>query len=190
MNLPLILQYLQERGYEIFSDDIFPYNLNIVGRRRIHSRVNHFDDILEIYWLYHGQWQSRSYTITTLPGLPWLLKPFTKKGTAVLAAGQYRDAYTIGRFKGRYPALIQVKPVSVYRDANLDDLINKDASTLETGYFGIDIHKAGILTPLVGLSSAGCQVFQKEQDFNDFMSLCNAASHFWGSTFTYTLIEE
>ena len=37
--------------------------------------------------------------------------------------------------------------------------------------------------------SAGCQVFSKESDFNEFMDVCRKASDVWGNSFTYTLIE-
>ena len=37
--------------------------------------------------------------------------------------------------------------------------------------------------------SAGCQVFKKVADFNEFMDICRKARDIWGNSFSYTLIE-
>ena len=63
---------------------------------------------------------------------------------------------------------------------------------VKEGIFGINIHKAGSRvdgSTQIDKWSAGCQVFAKESDFNQFMEICNKAKDVWGNSFTYTLIE-
>ena len=58
------------------------------------------------------------------------------------------------------------------------------------GSFGINIHKAGKDSKDVDQWSAGCQVFQKSDDFNEFMGLARKHKNLYGNKFTYTLIDE
>jgi hypothetical protein len=63
---------------------------------------------------------------------------------------------------------------------------------VQEGIFGINIHKAGKFvngSTQIDKWSAGCQVFSKESDFNEFMEICRKARDIWGNSFTYTLIE-
>lgn len=122
-----------------------------------------------------------------MPGSYYLSNLLNPKGTAILKEGQYLNAYKIGYHKGK-PALIQSRPVTVYRDKNRDEFF--DLNKEETGMFGIDIHRAGPFSHLVNSWSAGCQVFQKESDFEFFMTLCEATQKICNGLFTYTLIEE
>lgn len=189
MNDCELLSKLSEKGFAIFEDQRLNYNLNIIGVRNPQSRVNYFDDTLYVIWKYNDTWYSESWPITTYPGLPSLLKPVNPYGTAILVAGQYRGAMRIGLHKGKYRALVQAKAVKVYRDADLDGEFDLNDVTIEEGMFGINIHKAGVLTQLIGPNSAGCQVFQKSDDFYDFMFICEKAAKNWGNSFTYTLLE-
>lgn len=131
------------------------------------------------------------YIITTTPGLPWLLKPMNTKGTAILKPGQYVDTYALGfhgRGNFRHEALIQVLPVEVFRDNNKDDKI--DLKGHDRGVFGINIHRASPwwdVTEQIDSYSAGCQVFQKKSDFEDFIRICKDSKL---NRFTYTLINE
>jgi len=67
-----------------------------------------------------------------------------------------------------------------------------------SGMFGINIHapitvRAGMKTYVaskVYAASAGCQVFQRLQDFLEFRTLCDNAEKEWGNKFTYTLIRD
>lgn len=110
------------------------------------------------------------------------------KGAAVLVPGQYRQAYALGDFRG-YTALKQVAPVKVYRDYNQDSHIDMSSATIEEGYFGIHIHRAGVWSKIVGTSSAGCQVFARHKDFAEFITICQLGAAHWGNSFTYTLLE-
>ena len=138
------------------------------------------------------------YAATTEPGTSILRSPIKAvrhKGTAILVPDQYRSTYRIGTHGGkrRYTALVQRGgKVRVVRDNNRDskpDYHNPE----EEGWFGINIHKAGSRvdgSTQIDKWSAGCQVFKKVDDFNEFMTICNKAREEWGNSFTYTLIKE
>jgi len=182
------LQEMREKNYLVFDSDTLPFNLNIVGWRRLATQKNKFDDYIGLYWKENGLWISELWSATTEPGTPWLLNPMNPKGTAILVPGQYVDAYRLGIYKD-YLALKQIGPLRVYRDNNRDGQEDQDSDTIEEGLFGIHIHKAGIWSQLVGVSSAGCQVFQRSADFKDFIALCEQSEVHHGKRFTYTLLE-
>jgi len=106
------------------------------------------------------------------------------------ALGQYRGAFELGMHKGQYRALVQRKPVAVYRDANRDDRLDLTGDP-EWGMYGINIHRASATktSEEVDKWSAGCQVFQDPKHFDDFMRLVENAAQVWGPRFTYTLLE-
>lgn len=190
MKVPGATEYLLSATllkYKTFGGIERPYNLNIVGWRNHSSRPNYFDDVLAVYWQDGNNWLEKTWPITTYPGLPWLLNPMSPKGAAILVPGQYVEAYQLGRYHDA-SALKQVRPVRVYRDKNLDGHFDLKPDTIEEGLFGLHLHRAGLWSKLVGISSAGCQVFQKREDFNEFIKLCEKAAFHWGNTFTYTLM--
>lgn len=165
------------------------YALDIVGIRHKAWEPNSFTDTLICRWFESKDREvTKSWCITTTPGVPWLLNPMQRKGAAILVSGQYTEAYALGRYKGK-DALLQVAPVKVYRDRNRNSTIDLDPDTIEEGLFGIHIHRAGIFSKLVGTWSAGCQVFEKEADFEDFIEICRTSLKYWGNSFTYTLVE-
>jgi len=166
-----------------------PFKMNIVGLRRI-INTNNFDDVL--YVAFKDDYQNvylEDYYITTDPGRSSLMNPKNRHGTAILKEGQYVDTYAIDYHRGNYLALCQrLGPVTVYRDIDRDAELDLNNSTTETGFFGINIHKAGVLSKLVDGWSAGCQVFADENDFKAFMKLCKTHSKRHGNKFTYTLL--
>jgi lysozyme len=89
----------------------------------------------------------------------------TRPGMAVLAPGRYW--YQLGihnrskdpKLHPHYEALIQASPVTVDRDGQDE----------ETGWFGINIHRAG-----VGTSSEGCQTIYRPQ-WDEFIAAVKAA---------------
>lgn len=174
-------------GYKVFENERHPCNLNVVGWRDRGAEVDAFSCWLSVYWKELGRWCELSWPITTYPGKFWLTRSITK-GVAILVPGQYVGAYKLGEYKF-YRALKQVRPIKVYRDHNKDSVFNMDSATIESGLFGVHIHKAGWLSTFVGQNSAGCQVFKKSQDFEEFINLCEQAEFFWGNSFTYTLME-
>ena len=62
-----------------------------------------------------------------------------------------------------------------------------------TGVFGINIHRAtaleGKTSTYVNKWSAGCQVIASNDDWMEFLSICQEAREHWGNSFSYTLIE-
>ena len=118
-----------------------------------------------------------------------LLNP---KGTAILVPGQYRGCWQIGLHNGKYEALVQKKPVSVYRDGNKDLIYDLDPKKIDKGVFGINIHRSNPYgeSATVDNWSAGCQVFASSKDFKEFMELCGKQKAMYGNSFTYTLLDE
>jgi hypothetical protein len=181
----------------IFNDSGYvlntkPYQLNIVGLRSKSTKSNAFDDEIHVFHTNHdGSWNYHIYPATTDPGTFWLNNPSFTQGTAILAQGQYVDAYAIGKHRGKYDALVQTKSVSVIRDYDRDAFLDFKNGTTQKGNFGINLHRAESsgTTKFINQYSAGCQVFQNAEDFNSFMNLCREHEKRYGNKFTYTLID-
>ena len=185
---------IESRGYKFFDTPEKRLNLNLVGIRRDNEGTNTFDDYILVLYRDMKQEAIHQYSATTDPGKYWLKNPSNPKGTAVLAPGQYRSTWQIGKHQGRYSALVQRKPVKVYRDNNKDDIIDYNSIVLlsEEGYFGINIHRSNPYDEsyVINKWSAGCQVFKRIEDYNKFMELCRESARIYGNNFTYTLITE
>ena len=183
-----VLERVEAAGYKAFRNG--NWDLNIVGFRNPQGTPDKFDDCC--YVVYRddsGSWCTHRYPITTDPGLYWLLNPGRSVGTAILKEGQYRGCWQIGLHKGKTPALVQIKPVTVYRDANKNNRHDTSGVPTETGLFGINLHRAGTNSVAVDKWSAGCQVWARNSDFEDFLAICNkqVSKRNW-PTFTYTLL--
>lgn len=184
----------KEKGYAYFTRGA--YNLNIIGVRSDNKNkvTNLFDDLLVvIYKTPIGRWQRVTYPITTEPGLYYMTKKLLNpKGTSILAPGQYRGCWQIGKHKEQYKALVQRKNVKVYRDANRDTTYDMASHKTDIGVFGINIHRSNeySISKYVDKYSAGCQVFANPRDFEAFMRLCEKQRELYGNSFTYTLINE
>ena len=190
-----IEETLKGKGYKYFTSDK-GYDVNIVGIRNSDTNgevTNKFDDTLTIsYKDSDGKWIYNEYKATTDPGSHWEKNLLNKDGVAILKPGQYRGSHKLGLHQGKYEALRQQKPVKVYRDNNKDGKYDMIEENVQEGIFGINIHKAGKFvngSTQIDKWSAGCQVFSKESDFNEFMEICRKAKDIWGNSFTYTLIE-
>ena len=189
-----IEQVMIRKGYRFFKG---VYNLNIIGVRSKESvkQSNKFDDAIVVCWGIDsertGMHNKLIFAATTDPGIKSLKVPMNVKGTAILVPGQYRGSHKIGLHQGKYEALVQCAPVKVYRDANRDDILDVDKRTIDTGMFGINIHKAGLASVIVDGWSAGCQVLAKTDEYEIFMDLCRKQKLAgYGDKFTYTLLEE
>ncbi len=180
---------LENKGYKFFDNQL-PYNVNIIGVRNMDGRVNKFDDmILVIYRDSYKRWVVDSYQATTDPGLYWLKRPMKVTGTAILVPNQYRGAYKIDKHQGKYEALCQRgAEVTIWRDNDRDSQHDMKGE-LHSGWYGINIHKAGKDSSLVNKWSAGCQVFKNASDFSQFMATVKESAKRLGNSFTYTLIE-
>ena len=191
---PAILDTVEDLGHVVFESG--PFNLNLIAVRSANSQAGKFDDRIHLVFRDgFGRWQDLALSCTTDPGLYWLKKLGRVQGTAILKAGQYRGAYRIGLHRRRYPALVQSKPVTVWRDNNRDSTLDHKPGTEESGLFGINIHHAGNTDPDgvgddVGAWSAGCTVIGDLDDWAIFWSIINRSAELYGDRFTYTLIEE
>lgn len=180
-------------GYAYFTNG--DYNLNIIGIRNLIDGTAHkntFNDILVVEYKKDGEWIRKMWRFTTDPGQTTLNAPSNSKGTAILVPSQYRSVYALGLHNSKYKALCQrLGPVAVYRDNDKDNRLTFDATKIEVGSFGINIHRAkdNATTELINGYSAGCQVFKSSNDFNEFMQICELAEKKWGNKFTYTLID-
>ena len=67
-----------------------------------------------------------------------------------------------------------------------------DEDNTQTGLFGINIHRAtgrsGKTSSRVDKWSAGCQVIASNDDWHEFLDICQVAREKWSNNFTYTLI--
>ena len=186
---------VKNKGYVWFEDESNKsYDVNIVGVRNNQSQVsdkvtNVFDDCLTITFKDEsGKWQFYCWNATTDPGKKGVQQFTNKKGVARLVPNQYRSVYQIDKHQSKYWALCQRNgEVSVWRDKNKDLVFEE--KVVDTGYFGINIHKAGQDTTWVENWSEWCQVFKRVKDFDQFMLICKKASKIHGNKFTYTLIE-
>tara|TARA_Y100000310_G_scaffold327340_1_gene393543 strand:- start:1342 stop:1965 length:624 start_codon:yes stop_codon:yes gene_type:complete len=177
-----------------FFDNNKTYNVNVIGCRSNQTKANEFDDCL--FLIYRGDdkdWIVHSYQLTTDIGIRYLKTPINKDGAAILVPGQYMGVYKIAKHRGKYDALCQKNgKVKVWRDDDRDKTLDMDDSTIQEGYYGINIHRAAATGEMeyVNGYSAGCQVFKAAKDFNEFMALIKLSAKKYDNKFSYTLIEE
>ena len=157
---------------------------HLVGVRSAANEKNKFDDTM---YLVNGLIMT-PFSCTTNPGTHWLKNLMNPKGTAVLKPGQYVDSWKIGMHQGKYKALTQSKPITVYRDGNKNDLA-EEAGKEDTGLFGINIHRANpsAVSSIIDKWSAGCQVLNDPKQFATLLAACEASGQ---KAFTYTLLRE
>lgn len=187
--LSRVKEILKEFGFTLYTK---PYQLNIVGLRSKNVDSNSFDDEIHVFYTKRdGKWNYHIFPATTDPGTFWLNNPSYPQGTAILAQGQNVNAYAIGLHRGKYEALVQVKPVTVIRDYDRDAILDFNNGKTEKGNFGINIHRAESSgsTNFIDKYSAGCQVFKDANDFYAFIQLCKLHAKLYGNSFSYTLID-
>jgi hypothetical protein len=186
-----VKQVLESKGYAFFTNGV--YNLNIIGIRNPNLVANSFDDTMVVIYKIGGEWITKVYPITTDAGTYWLKNTLSNKGTAILVPNQYRGVYSIDLHNNKYLALCQRNgKVEVYRDNDKDLILDMDSTKIEKGMFGINIHRSNPFSESLKVDkfSAGCQVFKRVKDFNEFMKICQKSKALWGNSFTYTLIKE
>lgn len=156
----------------------------IVGIRSKIDNPNKFDDLIGLIENDTITW----FTGTTNPGVHWLKNLLSKLGTALLKPGQYLDTWKLDLHQSKYLALVQRKPVTVYRDSDKDNFAEETA-IVETGLFGINIHRANpsVVSTIIDKWSAGCQVLNNPKDFDYLIKRCQASGL---KDFSYTLLRE
>lgn len=189
-----VLRVMRRKGYRHRDGSTSTY-VNIIGVRSENKKSNKFDDyLLAVYRSEENlEWVCDVWEVTTDPGKYWLEHPMNANGTAILVPGHYLEAYSLGKHQGKYEAICQRGPVLVWRDNNKDDTLDyMAAEDGVAGIYGINIHRSNPYSEsyLVGKWSAGCQVFKRIADFEEFMDTCRFSAKKMGDTFTYTLLEE
>ena len=189
---------VKEKGYKWFEDNNNKgYDVNIVGVRNSETKgrvTNAFDDCLTISYKIDGEWQFHCFQCTTDPGSAYMDNPILENtGCAILKPNQYRGSHKLRLHAGKYLALGQKSDVTVYRDNDRNNNYDLDESKTDTGLFGINIHRAtgrsGGKSTRVDKWSAGCQVIADNDDWHQFLDICQAAREIHGNSFSYTLIE-
>ena len=188
---------VKSKGYKWFEDNSNKgYDVNIVGVRNSETKgrvTNAFDDCLTISYKVDGEWQFHCFPCTTDPGTHWVENILNDRGVAILKPGQYRGSHKLRLHQGKYLALGQKKPMKIYRDANLDGKYDLIEESVREELIGINIHRAtarkGGTSTRVDKWSAGCQVIADNDDWHEFLDICQAAREIHGNSFSYTLLE-
>lgn len=190
---PVTLEQLQlavtARGYRWFDSGDF--NLNLIGIRASDLQSNAFNDLICVAFMQAGQWILLQFDATTDPGIYYRENPADEQGTGFLVEGQHTGAFRIGMHKG-YKALVQARALSVYRDDDRDAVLEADASKIDHGWHGCNMHRASEHRESVQVDrwSAMCQVIADPLEFDLLMSVVDLAADQWGNHFTYTLLSE
>ena len=176
-------------GYKFFTTG--DYNLNIFAIRSKDMHANTFNDVIGVAYRQNNNWVLRKYDATTDAGLYYREHPMNIDGTALVAPGQYRGVFKLGKHKGQYTALVQAKPLLLYRDANRDDVLEYVGEP-SWQMAGINLHRANanLKSKLVDRWSGGCLVIADPQCFNEFINICQISADIFGNSFTLTLFTE
>lgn len=168
-----------------------PYSMNLYAIRA-KKGINSFDDLLGVTYNDGNHQFTNEYPCTVDPGVPWLLNPMDQGGAAAVVEGQYRGVWQLGKFHNT-PALIQIRPILVYRDNDRNTTFEYGAKKTE-GNYGIFLHQHFQGTnsaARIDKSSAGCIVPQTLTDwshlFNVLQKQINAGL---GDTFSFTLFSK
>jgi len=189
---------VEGKGYKYFHDNSNKsYDVNIIGIRNNETQgriTNAFDDTMTIsYKCEEGAWHYHEFNCTTDPGTHWVENILNDRGVAILKPGQYRGSHKIRKHQGKYLALGQKKHMKIYRDANLDGQYDLIEESVREELIGINIHRAtsrtGGKSSRVDKWSAGCQVIADNDDWHEFLDICQTAREIHGNSFSYTLIE-
>ena len=192
-----IAEVMASKGYKYFTDDNNKtYDVNIIGIRNDETQgrvTNAFDDIMTIsYKNEDGEWQYHEFNCTTDPGTHWVENILNDRGVAILKPGQYRGSHKLRLHQGKYLALGQKKHMKIYRDANLDGQYDLIEESVKDELIGINIHRAtsraGNKSSRVDKWSAGCQVIADNDDWHQFLDICQTAREIHGNSFSYTLL--
>jgi hypothetical protein len=190
LKFDVIKQMYNQKKYKFYTD---AYDLNIFAIRAKDPVVDSFDDCIGIAYVDEKGNQCLELAPgTTDPGLYWLKTPMNESGTAILKEGFYKSLWKIGMHKD-YRALVQVNPVTYYRDNNRDDKLNLIPGTECTGVIGTNLHHSNYngVSYVVGKWSAGCIVYANIKDFNKMMTLADRQVIYnHGSCFSFALFNE
>jgi len=184
------------------------YNCFLFGVRNQNRNQSSdaFDDLIGVIYPFERKLNMELFEATTDPSVTELVKPtFTeaqRNGTAIIAEGQYRGVYQIGHHgvgSWRHRALVQVRPIKIYRDSNRDQTLDLEPERTTEGLYGVNLHMAhprAVIQRIQGYS-AGCQVIQDPADYQRLMYILGMQQVTFaqmqlrgGDRFSYTLMLE
>lgn len=178
-------EYFKSLNYQ-FDERVF--GINLIGIRSSLNATNLWDDTLLIAYINNKREGvvKEFKNFTTDPGYYFLkTKLLNPKGCAILCEGQHIKMFTNGKHNGKYEALVQYKPVKVYRDSNKDNIL--DENVIDTGMFGINLHH-GYNSYVVFNNSAGCQVLKSPSDLTKVLEMTTTFEKLYGKGINYTLL--
>ena len=192
-----VIEQAKKLGFQTFDKEAF--RMFIFGIRGPNRTVDSFDDTLGVAYIDDaGKWHLHYYIGTTDPGAYYTTRTKDGKGvaTSILAEGQYIDAYSLGKHRGKYEALVQTGQLDQYLDRTGDAQLDfTGRHTTPHGSPGLNIH-ASVRTPgqtakRVHNYSAGCQVHATADGFESMMTLARLQISKTGKRkFTYTLMKQ
>lgn len=187
-----VKEAVEKAGFKFFTG---AYNLNFVGIRTKNRQVDNWDDFFCLLWQEEDGcndiWVNDQFT--TDPGVYYMVhKLLNSSGCGILARGQYRGVWILGKHAGRYEAFIQRgNSVRYYRDRNRDNIMDFDPETIQEGYVGCNMHHGYDAKAGVNRHSAMCQVHRYKKDLQYLLQMAKKqVRHGYGDKFTYTLLEE
>lgn len=178
-----IKEWYKTKGYT-FRDK--PFQINLLGIRKNYTATNAWDDTLVVCYKDNENEKVLIFNnFTTDPGYYFLkTKLLNPKGCAFVEEGNYQNLFTVGMHQGKIEALVQYRPIKVYRDANKDNTLDKGVE--DVGMFGINLHH-GYNSAVIFNNSAGCQVLKSPTDLTTVLNLAKIHEHLYGKGIDYTL---
>jgi hypothetical protein len=149
----------------------------------VRSKADLFDQFDDYAFLYKGEKFIDYSSCTTNPGGPILTggwKKYTKSGAAVIKSNQWMyKSFKYGLHAGKMRALRQIKEFLYHRDAN-NDQHTDETSKVEKAIYNTNIHFDDynifhkiklVVKKFIGLWSAGCLVFNKQDFYENMINL-------------------
>lgn len=175
-----VYQAMRRKGYQVFSNE---GEVNIVYLRGADkdgkpngNKINEWSDRRLVLTFRNGQPTiAGNWAATVKPGLPAILNPLGKAGTAFIEPGQYK-AWRVGIHNGIFgrfeEGLVQVAPVKFRRDVNRNGKV--DSTPMQSGMIGLNQH-SGSDQAKVDRASYACLAGQSENGhLHSFMPLVKA----------------
>ncbi len=183
-----IIKYMLNQGYVVATGNkefniVYVEGMNADGTLN-NDAPNEFNDLRLVIEFENGVPKIvASWEATTEPGSHYTHNPMNSDGAARIKFGQYK-AWRIGIHGQSDPhrALVQVAPISVYRDFNQD--FSRAGDSVDTGVFAINQHW-GFDFPKndVDVAGAGCLVGRSTQGHIDFLKIIEQDARYLATPF-------
>lgn len=143
-----------------------------------------------------GPLDAALWCMTTAPGPDYLEDPEHPDGALVLPTGQHGGLWKVGVHRagkpGARPALVQARPVRVWRDSDGDRELDPPERLTAPGWFGVNGHDARPQgRPTLTRQSFGCSVWRWTEDMQHALDIVDAQRRANGwDTVSYTVVSE